>query len=232
MKDTISVIIPAFNEQESLASGVKTVLGVLSAIVGEYEILIINDGSTDATGKIADRLAQKNKNIKVVHHHNNEGIGAAFRDGIAIATKSYITGFPGDNDVSIQTFRNLLVARRSDALVSSYMISMAEREPVRQIISKLFTAIMNFIFGLHLRYYNGYFICPLSQLHRIEIKSKGFTIFGEIKVKLIKQGVKYTEIPFEYKPRQYGVSKALTWKSLMQTISMFFVLIRDIYFTS
>jgi glycosyltransferase involved in cell wall biosynthesis len=229
MNDSISVIIPAYNEQESLDKAVTTVIGIVSGVVNDYEILIVNDGSTDTTKKIADRLEQQNTKIKVLHHQENEGIGAAIRDGIARASKTYITGFPADIDFSLVTYKNLLEARRSDCFVSSYVTNMSERVSNRKIISVCYTVLMNFIFGLKMRYYNGYFISPLALVKPLKLKSDGFTIFAEIKIKLIKKGAKFTEIPFETRPRLLGVSKALTVKSIFQNLYYLLVLIADIY---
>ena len=229
MKDSISVIIPAYNEEHSLKDAVIVAINVLSDICKEYEIIIVNDGSTDATGKIATLLAKKNRKIKVIHHKDNEGFGKTFNDGLAIASKKYVTGFPADNDIFTETFRNLLLARKSDRIVSSYMITMSRREIIRQIISYSFSTMMNLIFGLKLKYYNGYFICPLHMVKTLKLASSGFTIFAEIKIRLINKGVKIDEIPFEYKPRPHGVSKALALKNILQTLSFIPVLIADVY---
>lgn len=230
MKESVSVIIPAYNEQENIEGAVKTVQGVLTKELPDYEIIIIDDGSKDATGKIAEHIAQKNSRIKVFHHKINEGIGAAFKDGLRIATKYYVTGFPGDNDFSSPSFKDLVSARKKDAFVSSYMTTMADRELVRQIISNFYTKAMNILFGLKLKYYNGYFICPLRFVQSVQLKSTGFTFFSEVKIKVIKRNVKYIEIPFTYIPRLHGTSKALTWKSIFQTLYFLPVIIRDIYF--
>lgn len=228
-KDSISIIIPAFNEEESIIGAIKTITEVVEPITNDYEIIIVNDGSTDRTQHIVDVLAKKNKHVHVLTHQKNEGIGISIRDGIKHATKKYITGFPGDNDVFHKTFKDLLQARRADSIVSLYMTSMSEREIIRKVISKSFTSLMNTIFGLNLRYYNGYFICPRSLFNQVTLKSEGFTIFSEVKIKLIKQGVNIIEVAFDYKPRLYGSSKALTWKSISQTIQLLPVLVKDIY---
>lgn len=232
LHDTVTVIIPAYNEEENIAAAVKTAIDVVSKLFSDFKIFIVNDGSTDTTGKIADQLASKNNNITVVHHQRNEGIGAAFRDGIAMASHYYLTGFPGDNDFSKEAFGNLLMARKKNCFVSSYMTDTSDREAIRQIISIFFSKMMNLIFHLRLKYYNGYFICPLKFVQPIRIKSPGFTFFAEIKIKVIKKNVKYIEIPFTYIPRLRGVSKALTWKSVFQTLYFIPVIIRDVHFTS
>lgn len=232
MKDSVSVIIPAYNERESLEQAVNVVHNVLSEISADFEIIVVNDGSTDTTGIIADRIALTNKHVKVIHHKVNKGFGLTFRDGIAVASKEYITGFPADNDLNRNTFKTLLVLRKRDCIVSLYMITMSERELIRKIISIAFLNMMNLIFRINLKYYNGYFICPTKLLTKIPLKSKGFTLFAEIKIRLIHKGVKIIEIPFKYKPRENGISKALSLKNIIQTISFLPEIISDIYLKS
>lgn len=228
MKDSISIIVPAYNEEHSIDDAVKAATSVVSKEVTDYEIIIVNDGSTDATAEIVNRIQEKNRHVKVIHHRHNEGFGSTFKDGIRIASKKYITGFPADNDLYRETFKDIVTARKNDCIVLTYMSDMSQRNVMRQIISICYTKIMNFIFGLKLKYYNGYFICPSDAVKSLTLKSQGFTLFAEIKIKLIKKGFKYTEIPYICAPRLWGSSKALTWKSVIQTITMIPILILEV----
>ena len=230
MKDSVSVIIPAFNEEIDIEESVKTVLRLVSSCIDDFEVIVVNDGSTDNTGKIIARLAQKIKRIKVATHKRNLGFGQAFRSGINFATKNYITGFPADLDMTKKTLTDFVRARKKADIVSSYMTNLDKREFSRRIISVFFIRLMNLIFRLNLKYYNGYFISRRDLLKNLNLKSIGFTIFAEIKVKLIKRGASVLEIPFENRPRIHGVSKATTWNAVMQTINGVFMLVKDIYF--
>ena len=89
---------------------------------------------------------------------------------------------------------------------------------------------MNLLFRLRLRYYNSYFIANGKLLKSLPLKSEGFTLFAEAKIRLLKKGVSFTEVPFLYAPRKYGTSKALNKKSLFQAIKIIPVLIGDVYF--
>ena len=95
MKKTLSIIISALNEEKNIEGAVASVIYMVEGAVDDYEILIFNDGSTDNTGPIADRLVQKNPKIKVTHFAKNRGLSEIAKRGIQMATKNYITWFLG-----------------------------------------------------------------------------------------------------------------------------------------
>lgn len=229
MDDSISIVIPAYNEAQNIQSTLRIVNRIVSKIVRDYEIIVVNDGSVDETFKNAKLEAVKNKKIKVVSHKSNIGMGAALKTGIRVASKIYITGFPADCDFSLSFFRRLLLSRGKASFVSSYMTNMNERAFLRKVVSTSFIQFMNFIFGMNLKYFNGYFICRLELLKKTQFKSNGFTFLAEVRVKLFKKGVDYIELPFKDRPRKFGKSKALTVKSMLGTFYYTLVLIKDVY---
>ena len=89
--DKISVFFPAYNEEENIENTVKKAIKVLEKNFSKWEIIIVNDGSIDKTGKIADRLAEVNPNISVIHHNPNRGYGGAFKSGLYAARYPWIT---------------------------------------------------------------------------------------------------------------------------------------------
>lgn len=229
MSDSVSILIAAYNEEENIKDAVKNVYIALENLVGNYEIIIIDDGSTDATGKIIATLAKKDKKIKVITHPENRGFGCAIRDGIKEATKKYITGFPGDNDMATNSLRELIRERNSAELVISYMANPGKRPLLRRIVSSCFVMMMNTIFGLNLRYFNGYFISRTLLVKKLPLRSEGLAIFAETIVRLIKQGVKYKEVPFIHEDRKTHRSKAVSLTSIIQTLATIRALVKDTY---
>lgn len=228
-KISVTVLVPAYNEKKSLEATVEGALRVLRDIETDYEIIIIDDGSNDGTSQIADNIAGKNKRIQVIHHTINLGFGQSIRDGIHKSSKEYITGLPGDNDTSPQLIVDFLKTRKDADLVIAYMDNPNERSYLRRFFSHSFVQLMNLLFGLKLRYYNSYFICKTNLLKKTKLVSQGFTIFAEAKVRLIKKGVSYKEIPFKHVRRIHGDSKAVSGKSIINSLQMMFVLMHDIY---
>lgn len=230
MKDSVSIIIPAYNEEKDIKKTIALVSKAVSDVISDFEIVIVNDGSIDNTAKIIKETARLNKRVKIVTHLKNRGFGEAQRSGIESASKDYITGFPADSDQTIKILQDLIKRRKEADLVSSYMTNYYDRPLRRRLISRLYTAIINNVFGLDLKYYNGYFISKTSLLKKIKIKSSGFSFFAEVKIKLIKKGYTFIEIPYQHIPRSHGASKSLSLKSIYQTFSIFPIIVKDIYF--
>lgn len=229
-KDSVTIVVPAFNEEKNIEAAVKGVEKAAKGLVSDYEILVVDDGSTDKTGLIVKKLASRNKHIKLLRHKNNLGFGVTLRDGITKSASSFIAGFPGDNDMSWKSLREMIAARKRADLVSSYMNNPEKRSFIRRVVSKLYVSVMNFLFGLNIRYYNGYFICKGKLLQKLFLKSEGYTIFAEIKVRLLKQGVSFLELPFIHTGRRYGKSKATSVKSMIQTITNMFMLLWEVFY--
>ncbi|HDS84537.1 MAG TPA: glycosyltransferase family 2 protein, partial [Phycisphaerales bacterium] len=93
---SLSVFFPCWNEQEAIEPLTRKAVDVLESIGADYEIIIVDDGSTDRTGEITDRLAAENKRIRVVHHPTNRGYGAALQSGFRAASRDWVFYTDGD----------------------------------------------------------------------------------------------------------------------------------------
>ena len=229
MKNSISVIVPAYNEEKNILSAVKSVKNALLTF-GDYEIIIVNDGSTDQTGAVARKLAKKDRHIKILNHIRNMGIGIAIKDGIAASRKEYVTEFHGDNDSSGESLHLMIGQIGKADFISAYTANPQVRSTARRILSKTFVSLMNLLFGLRLKYYTGYFICKTKLLQSIPITSNGFAFYAEAKVRLITFGATYHEVPSYHTGRKYGISKAASFASILETVRTLVVLFTDIHF--
>src|SRR4051812_33284456 len=93
---SLSIVIAAYNEEGNLEDVVRTVLGVLESKYSTYEIVIVDDASTDSTGKLADQLAAKHPQVKVLHNDKNGGMGFSLWRGMKSTSMDYVGSFPGD----------------------------------------------------------------------------------------------------------------------------------------
>jgi len=230
VNNSVTVVIPAYREENNIEAAIDNVLRVVQSITTDYEIIVIDDGSPDKTGDFARLKAESDPNIRVAVNANNEGFGYSFARGVKMATKEFVTVFPGDNDMSAESLKDLIEARGSADLIVSYMKKTTKRSFFRRLVSKTFVVMMNMLFGLKLKYYNGALIARTALLKTIPIKSTGLAALAECIVRLLKQGVTWRAVYFEHVGRRHGQSKAFNKKSICAIFKTIWVLWRDIYF--
>ncbi len=214
MKPSITVIIPAYNEAGNIENTTLSILRGLNNLGFEnFEILIFDDNSTDDTGKIADNLARDNNHIKIIHNKPNKGFGYNYQKGVELALYDYVVMFPGDNVITESSVQELLSKTGEAEIIISYVVNTKLRTLPRRAISKAFTILVNFLFGLKVTYYNGSPIIKTRLVRTTPRTTSGFAYMAEILVQLIKSGHNYIEMPIYIQPRAYGKSTALKPKN-------------------
>ncbi len=226
----VSVITPAFNEAANINEAIRTISASISRCVSAYEIIVVDDGSRDNTSLIVKNLSKHNKHIKLIHYDKNRGFGYAFRSGLKVAKYDYVTLYPSDNEMSGKSLAELIMHSPEADLIITYYANARLRTTFRRIVSNCYSFMINMLFGLHIRYHNGPFICKTALLKSIPLVSDGIAFLTESKVRLIKAGYSYKEIPFLFRQRKFGKSTALTYKNIKQISITLAVLVRDIYF--
>jgi glycosyltransferase involved in cell wall biosynthesis len=223
MKPTLSIIIPAFNEELGLRSTVERLVGVLGRFFEDFELLIVNDGSRDRTGEIADQLAVADGRIRVIHHRVNMGLGYSYREGIRLATKDHVWWIPGDGGglTAREDLENIFGAVGQSDMVLVYLLS-ENRPRHRQLISRTYTAILNLFFGLKVKYYNGANIYRRELLRDLPMTSNGHGLLAEISLQLIKGGYGYVEVGMHNREPPGGSSNALRLKNIVRVGKVLF----------
>ncbi len=222
----LSVIIPALNEEKNICQAVQSVQGAIAGIVDDYEIIIVNDGSSDKTGLLAEEVARSDARVKVFHNKTNQGYGYCYRKGVSLAQKTYVSVFPGDNDMSGETLRALVQRAGAADVIFTNEKTAEKRSLLRRILSRCFVVLINSISGLKLNYYTGAFLCKTSLARSITLESDGLAIGAECLVKLLKSGCSYATIALEHSGRKQGSSKALTLRSLISVIKTIIVVVK------
>jgi glycosyltransferase involved in cell wall biosynthesis len=226
---SLSVITPAFNEEANIKEALRTIVSSIPKFVSKYEIIVVDDGSSDKTSQVVKNLTAHFKQIKLIRNKVNRGFGHAFRTGLNTAKYDYVTLYPSDNEMSGQSLTDLITHAPDADMIITYYANAHLRSTTRRYISNLYAIIVNLLFGLNVRYHNGPFICKRSLLLSVPLTSDGIAFLTESKVRLIKAGVSYKEIPFSFRQRKFGKSTALTYKNIKQITTTIAILIRDIY---
>lgn len=196
---SLSVIIPAYNEEKKLSQTLNEVLSALEGILKDYEILIVDDASTDRTGVIADNLSKKIPRVKAFHNKKNGGLGYSFKRGLREAQNEYVIFFPGDNSFPKESIKKILHEMGKADIIIPYHTNLSTRPLSRQIISYAFTFLINTLFGLRLRYYNSTVLYKRSVLASIPIDTDSFAFQAEALVKLLRMGYTYKEVGISIK---------------------------------
>jgi len=205
---------------------VEDLILALSAYVNELEIIIVNDGSQDATAHIAEQLAEKHSNlIKIIHHKKCLGIGTSYRDALAIAKGDYFTWFPADHENSAAELISCLNHLKENAIVTCHHRGKDPRSLWRRGISSFYTWGLNRYLHVNLRYYNGLTIFPIEALRSFPLLANGVFLLAESIVRAIKMGYNVIELSAPLQKRNYGKSKALSFNSIKQILRDSFYLL-------
>lgn len=209
MKDqSLTVIVTAYNEEKTIAETITDTNLALKKWGGDYEILAVDDYSIDTTGKIMDKLAERNKRLRIIHNKINRNIGYNMRLGVSRAKNEYCMAFVnGDGPPTQETFRKLFSAIGKKDLVLGYSLNYGTRHWFRRFLSRAFAKIMNFLFGFNIRYYNGPIILKTKVWRTVPMTIDNFAYMAEVTATLLKRGVSYTEVPVVFSiPEQKGVN--------------------------
>lgn len=223
---SVTAVITAFNEEETIAAAIAATADALRNYTSDYEILVVNDGSRDHTGAIADQAARENPRVRVLHNPTNMNLGYNLRRAVGEARKEYTFAFvSADNYPNPEHFRNLLGAIGKRDIVIGYLIGYGNRTWLRRFLSIAYTKSMNLLFWNSIRYYNGPLIVKTDVWRTVPMTVGGFAYMSEVTATLLKRGCTYTEVPFALTPERKGVNlkmlKRNTGSVLRALISMF-----------
>lgn len=213
----LSVVVPAFNEYGNLRQAVDDVADALSiAQVAPAEIIVVNDGSTDLTGTLADRMTLARPYMQVRHHVGNRGLRAAYETGLEAAHYDHLWWVPGDGEITMDSLVRVLHAYRLTRkdLVVPYHGTPELRPWFRRALTWISTAEMNLLFGHNLRYFQGPVIYPTELARSLPRTSPGFFCMAEMLLHALAAGYSYTPVPLTHQERAYGVSKAVSWRRI------------------
>jgi dolichol-phosphate mannosyltransferase len=192
---SISIVIPALNEEVVVESVVRDIEKQVASFFRDYEIILIDDGSTDRTGELMDNLAQELPKVRVIHNGHNLGLGASYRRGVGEARYTYLMMLCGDGGMPAASLPPIFAAIGSADIVAPYVTNLkAIKSPVRYFTSRVYTNLLNLLFGQKIKYYNGLPVHRVDLLRQLRINSTGFAFQGEILTKLLRSGCSMTEV--------------------------------------
>ncbi|HSL47950.1 MAG TPA: glycosyltransferase family 2 protein [Candidatus Deferrimicrobiaceae bacterium] len=231
IKPTVSFIIPALNEEANIADAAREAVAAMGDRFADYELLLFDDGSTDRTGEIMDELAAADpRHVRVTHNPTPRNLGGVYKQGIALARMDYVLMVPGDNENPGHALQAPFDAIGRAEIVLPYPVNSNVRGPARHLVSRVYVGLLNRLFGLRVRYYNGTVIHRTANLKGLSIETSSFAYQAEILIKLLCAGKSFVEVPIRIDPPKEGRrSRAFRWKNMVQvgrTLAGLFVALR------
>ncbi|MCP4804699.1 MAG: glycosyltransferase family 2 protein [Proteobacteria bacterium] len=204
MNRSISIVFPAFNEAENIRSSVESAIRVLSRIEVDFEIIVVDDGSSDPTRRIVETLSERDQRVRCVHHPRNRGYGAALRTGIFAARKELI--FFTDADLQFDLTEIVKLLRYADDydIIAGYRAPRADPLP-RLVNAWAWGRLIDLLFDLQVRDID----CAFKVFHRrvfeaVPMTSVGAFVNSEILVRAKAAGFRLKQLPVGHYPRTAG----------------------------
>tara|TARA_R110002072_G_scaffold87810_2_gene197842 strand:- start:40 stop:777 length:738 start_codon:yes stop_codon:yes gene_type:complete len=218
MKPDITLFFPVFNDERTVRIVAERAIELLEEVAENYEIIIVDDGSPDASGEIADELAVQYEAILVIHHPENLGYGAAMQSGIAAAHYDIICMIDGDNEYDVFDLKKMLMVSDYYALVIAFRYKKLYSTK-RIFISFVYNAVLRLVFNSPFRDIStGIRLIKRSVLEEIELTSNSPFIGAELTIRAMLRGFPVGEVGIQTFPRVFGEGSATSFKNIIETV--------------
>ncbi len=204
MPDSISVVLPAYNEEDNIPKTVPAAVSVLEKLGIDYEVVVVDDGSRDRTADVTMELARDNPRIRLVQHGVNRGYGAALVTGFSSATKDWTFLTDSDNQFDLTDLDKFVPLMGEADIIIGYRAP--RRDPfLRRVYGKGWTTLINLLFGYAARDVDCAFKLFKREVYEsITLESRGATLSGEFLVKARRKGYRFKQVPVKHLPRAAG----------------------------
>jgi len=227
---SITFVVPALNEERALADTVAVIRSAATRVSLDHEIIVVDDGSTDGTFAVANRLAQEQTSLSVIRHKTNLGLGAAYKTGVKASRKHYLILVPAD-DVWPEEALVQILGRLGEAdIIIPYIELAGDKSALRRLLSRIYTAGINFLFRLSVPYYNGIVVHRTDLIRSVTIRADDFSYQTEALVKLLRHGHDFVSVPTRTRARPSGRSKAFGVRNVTRVLKSIFVLFVETHF--
>ena len=203
--EQLSVFFPAYNEEENVPIVVEKALQVLPQVADEYEVIIVNDGSQDRTGEVAEELARAHPCVRVIHHERNLGYGAALRSGFRGAKYPWVAFTDSDGQFDLADIERFLPFTDSADLILGYRLQRADSF-IRRIYTFGWALIPRILLDMDVRDYScGFKLIRKSVIEAVEPLQGEEKVYQiELLVKAKRKGFRFAEVGVHHYPREFG----------------------------
>jgi len=217
---SISAFFPCYNDAGSIAAMVEKAAGALRGVTADFEIIVVDDGSSDDSVAVLEAMAPRAPYLRIVRHRTNRGYGAALRSGFESATREFVFYTDGDGQYDPEELPVLVqVMREGIGLVNGYKIQRAD-PPHRVIIGRTYQFVARRLFDIPLKDVDCDFrLMRTEELRRIPLTFESGAIGVELVRRLQDSGCRMVEVPVHHYPRLHGRSEFFRLRHVINLLS-------------
>ena len=215
----LTVVVMAYNEAETFPSVIEELAAALEALRRPWEILVVDDGSTDGTGQAADRLAAERSFLRVIHHPANRGLGGVYRTGFGAARGRHVTFFPADGQFAASILPDFRATIEGADLVLG-VLADRRRTPLSALLSVLERLLYRVVLGPMPRF-QGILMFRRSLLAGMVLRSegRGWAVVMEFILRVARGGGRIVNRPTPLRPRTAGRSKVNNFRTILANVT-------------
>lgn len=214
---SVSILIPAYNDSQTITKVISESVRAAKAVTRKFEIIVINDKSSDDTGEILNKLAKKIKELKVIHHPVNLGYGGTIKDLYYAAKNEWFFTCPGDDQIPPMELVKLAKHANDADIILGQRVNRQD-PPARLRQSKIYNFILNIFFGINIRDVNTVRLMKQNLMESIKLTSKSAFVDAEMIIRAENLNLKIAEIPIDHKERADAGGGGGNPKTIIPTI--------------
>jgi glycosyltransferase involved in cell wall biosynthesis len=228
-KINLTVFFPVYKDERTVRQMTEKAIKVCREVAQEFEVLIIDDCSPDQSGKIADDLSREYPCVRVVHHEENLGYGAAVKTGFRNSKYEWICFTDGDDEYDIEDLKKLIKLKDFYDLIITFRYKKLYSGK-RIFISNMYNRVLRWMFRSPYRDIStGLRFVRKSLLDELQLKSDSPFIGAELTIKTMLKGFRIGEMGIQTFPRQFGKGSATSMKNILATIRDMRKIYREIF---
>jgi glycosyltransferase involved in cell wall biosynthesis len=217
--ESVSVFFPVYKDERTVRTVTEKALRLLASLGGPYEVVIVDDGSPDRSGAIADELAREHPEVRVIHHPKNLGYGAAVRSGIEASRHEIVCMTDGDDEYEVEDFRKLLKLKDRYDLIITFRYRKIY-SGTRIFVSWVYNAVLRFFFRTPFRDVStGLRLVRRGVLQDLTLESTSPFIGAELAIKAMLKGYRVGEVGIQTFPRSFGRGSSTSIPNILATIA-------------
>ena len=200
----LTILIPAFNEETNLRTHLPTLIACAETHARDFEVLVVDDGSTDATAAVVEEFAAHDARIRLIRHPRNLGPGSGVKTGIREARGDWIIFIPADIAIDLDHFPRYIDATRSADVVVGLRSDRRDYSLRRKLNSVVYIGLVKLLFGMPQRQFNYVHMYRRAIFEKFAVEYGSVFITAEICIKARDAGFRLTEVEIGYVPREHG----------------------------